>query len=59
MPRQISMATAARLRTADAARVDDGLILATETALMHLSEAISSSFLGHAEPAEAREDLPA
>jgi hypothetical protein len=53
------MATAARLRTADAARVDDGLILATETALMHLSEAISSSFLGHAEPAEAREDLPA
>ncbi len=58
LPRQISMATAARLRTADAARVDDRLIIATETALLHLSEAISSTFLGRNEPAETREELP-
>jgi len=58
LPRQISMATAARLRTADAARVDDKSIVATETALMHLSEAISSTFLGRNEPVEAREELP-
>ena len=58
LPRQISMATAAKLRTADAARIDDNLILATETALMHLSEAISSTFLGRNEPLEAREELP-
>jgi hypothetical protein len=53
------MATAARLRTADAARVDDTLIVATETALMHLSEAIASSYLGRTEPVETREELPA
>jgi uncharacterized circularly permuted ATP-grasp superfamily protein/uncharacterized alpha-E superfamily protein len=58
LPRQISMATAAKLRTADAARVEDKLILATETALMHLSEAISSTFLGRNEPVETREELP-
>ncbi len=58
LPRQISMATAARLRTTDAARVDDRLIVATETALLHLSEAISSTFLGRNEPAETREELP-
>src|SRR5262249_7089520 len=58
LPRQISMATAAKLRTADAAQIDDKLILATETALMHLSEAISSTFLGRNEPLETREELP-
>jgi uncharacterized circularly permuted ATP-grasp superfamily protein/uncharacterized alpha-E superfamily protein len=58
LPRQISMATAAKLRTADAARVDDGLIVSTETALMHLSEAISSTFLGRNEPVETREEVP-
>lgn len=58
LPRQISMATAARLRTADAARVDDRLITATETALLHLSDAISSTFLGRNEPAEMREEVP-
>jgi uncharacterized circularly permuted ATP-grasp superfamily protein/uncharacterized alpha-E superfamily protein len=58
LPRQISMATAAKLHTADAARVEDNLILATETALMHLSEAISSTFLGRNEPSETREELP-
>jgi hypothetical protein len=52
------MATAARLRTADAARVDDRLIVAAESALLHLSEAISSTFLGRNEPAETREELP-
>jgi uncharacterized circularly permuted ATP-grasp superfamily protein/uncharacterized alpha-E superfamily protein len=58
LPRQISMATAARLRTADSARVDDRLIIATETALLHLAEAISTTFLGRNEPAETREELP-
>ena len=58
LPRQISMATAARLRTADAARVDESLIAATETALMHLSEAVSSTFLGRNEPIETHEELP-
>jgi hypothetical protein len=52
------MATAARLRTADSARVDDRLIIATETALLHLAEAISTTFLGRNEPAETREELP-
>jgi uncharacterized alpha-E superfamily protein len=59
LPRQISMATVAKLRMAEAARVDDRLILSVENALMHLSEAISSTFLGRNEPAEAREELPA
>ncbi|HLK81608.1 MAG TPA: circularly permuted type 2 ATP-grasp protein [Xanthobacteraceae bacterium] len=58
LPRQISMATTARLRTAEAARVDDRLILSVENALMHLSEAISGTFLGRNEPIEAREELP-
>jgi uncharacterized alpha-E superfamily protein len=58
LPRQIAMATAARLRTADAKRVDDRLIIGTEIALLHLSEAISSTFLGRNEPAETREELP-
>ena len=58
LPRQISMATAARLRTVEAARVDDRLVLSVENALMHLSEAISSTFLGRNEPIETREDLP-
>ncbi len=58
VPRQISLATAAKLRTADAFTVDDQLILSVETALMHLSEAISSTYLGRNEPVEAREDLP-
>jgi uncharacterized circularly permuted ATP-grasp superfamily protein/uncharacterized alpha-E superfamily protein len=58
LPRQIAMATAARLRTVDARRVDDRLIISAETALMHLSEAISGTFLGRNEPAETREELP-
>ena len=59
LPRQIAMATSVKLRTADAALVDDDLIVTIETALMHLSEAISSAFLGHQEPIAVQEDLPA
>lgn len=59
LPRQIALATSAKLRTADAARVDDTMITTTETALMHLSEAISSTFLGRNEPVETHEELPA
>jgi uncharacterized alpha-E superfamily protein len=58
LPYQITMATAAKLRTADAATIADTLIQSTETALMHLSEAISSTFLGRNEPIETREELP-
>src|SRR5712671_1119976 len=58
LPRQISMATVAKLRTAEATRVDDRMILSVENALMHLSEAISSTFLGRNEPVETREELP-
>jgi uncharacterized circularly permuted ATP-grasp superfamily protein/uncharacterized alpha-E superfamily protein len=58
LPRQIAMATAARLRTADAMRVDDPLIVGTEIALLHLSEAIASTYLGRNEPAETREEVP-
>ena len=42
----------------DRKRVYDRLITATETALLHLSEAVSSTFLGRNEPAETREELP-
>jgi hypothetical protein len=59
LPRQISMATVTKLRTTDAARVDDALIVTIETALMHLSEVISSDYLGRNEPVETREELPA
>jgi uncharacterized alpha-E superfamily protein len=58
LPRQIALATAARLRTADAVRVDERLITGTEVALLHLAEAISSTYLGRNEPAETREELP-
>ncbi|MBO0754543.1 MAG: alpha-E domain-containing protein, partial [Bradyrhizobiaceae bacterium] len=58
LPRQIALSTAAKLRTADARQVDEGVITATETALLHLSEAISSTFLGRNEPVETREELP-
>ncbi len=59
LPRQISMATAAKLRTADATKVDEDLIITVETALMHLSEAISSAYLGRSETTDPHEDLPA
>ncbi len=59
LPRQIAMATAARLRTADAAKVGDDFIVTVETALMHLSEAISTAYLGRSETTGGNEDLPA
>jgi hypothetical protein len=51
------LATAARLHTADALRVDERLTTGTEVALLHLAEAISSTYLGRNEPAETREEL--
>jgi uncharacterized circularly permuted ATP-grasp superfamily protein/uncharacterized alpha-E superfamily protein len=59
LPRQIAMGAAAALRTTDAAQVTNDLILATEAALMSLSESISATYLGHSEQTETHEDLPA
>jgi uncharacterized circularly permuted ATP-grasp superfamily protein/uncharacterized alpha-E superfamily protein len=42
---QIAAAIATRLRTADAAKIDDGLIMELEQALMKLSDAISAAYL--------------
>ncbi len=42
---QIAAAIATRLRTADAAAIDDGLIADIEQSLMKLSDAISSAYL--------------
>jgi uncharacterized alpha-E superfamily protein len=42
---QIAVAVAARLRTADAAAIDDALLLDVEQALMKLSDAISDAYL--------------
>jgi uncharacterized circularly permuted ATP-grasp superfamily protein/uncharacterized alpha-E superfamily protein len=50
---QIAASVATALRTADAAKVDDALIVGTEEALMKLSETIGSSHLTHNERSEA------
>jgi uncharacterized circularly permuted ATP-grasp superfamily protein/uncharacterized alpha-E superfamily protein len=42
---QIAVSIASRLRTADAAAIDDGLLLEVEQALMKLSDAISDAYL--------------
>jgi uncharacterized circularly permuted ATP-grasp superfamily protein/uncharacterized alpha-E superfamily protein len=42
---QIAVSIGARLRTADAATIDDALLLEVEQALMKLSDAISSAYL--------------
>jgi 3-deoxy-D-arabino-heptulosonate 7-phosphate (DAHP) synthase class II len=42
---QIAVAISARLRTADAAAIDDALLLEVEQALMKLSDAISDAYL--------------
>jgi uncharacterized alpha-E superfamily protein len=42
---QIAAAIATRLRTANAATIDDSVIVDIEQSLMKLSDAISSSFL--------------
>ncbi len=50
---QIAAAIATRLRTANAATIDDSLIVEIEQSLMKLSDAISSSFLTNNERSEA------
>ena len=50
---QIAASIATRLRTADAAKIDDALIAEIEDALMKLSEAIAASYLTHNERSEA------
>jgi uncharacterized circularly permuted ATP-grasp superfamily protein/uncharacterized alpha-E superfamily protein len=50
---QIAAAIATRLRTADAATIDDSLIVDIEQSLMKLSDAITSSFLTNAQRSEA------
>lgn len=50
---QIAAAIATRLRTADAAAIDGGLIVDIEQSLMKLSDAIRSSFLANYERSEA------
>jgi uncharacterized alpha-E superfamily protein len=52
-PQQIAASIATSLRTADAARIDADLILASERGLMKLSEMIDSSHLAHDERSEA------
>jgi uncharacterized circularly permuted ATP-grasp superfamily protein/uncharacterized alpha-E superfamily protein len=52
-PQQIAASIATGLRTADAAAIDAGLILGSESALMKLSETIDSSHLAHNERSEA------
>jgi uncharacterized circularly permuted ATP-grasp superfamily protein/uncharacterized alpha-E superfamily protein len=49
---QIAAAIATKLRTANAAAIDDALIMEIEQALMKLSDAISSSFLTSNERSE-------
>ena len=49
---QIAAAIATRLRTADAAAVDEALIVDIEKALMKLSDAISAAYLTNNERSE-------
>jgi uncharacterized alpha-E superfamily protein len=58
-PRQLAMAAATALRTADAADDVTDLITATEAALMKLSEAISEAYFRQAEMVETQGDAPA
>ena len=50
---QIAASIATRLRTADATKIDNALIVDVESALMKLSEAITSYYLTHNERSEA------
>jgi uncharacterized alpha-E superfamily protein len=50
---QIAASIGTALRTTDATKVDDVLIVAIEAALMRLSETIGSSYLTHNERSEA------
>ena len=50
---QIAAAAATRLRTAEAAAVDDALLVGIEQSLMRLSDAVGSSYLTHNERSES------
>ena len=50
---QIAASIATQLRTADAAKVDDALVLDVELALMKLSDAVTAYYLTHNERSEA------
>jgi uncharacterized circularly permuted ATP-grasp superfamily protein/uncharacterized alpha-E superfamily protein len=58
-PRQLAMAVGTALRTADAGSDLTDLILATESALMKLSETISEAYFRQAEIGETMGDAPA
>jgi uncharacterized circularly permuted ATP-grasp superfamily protein/uncharacterized alpha-E superfamily protein len=58
-PRQLAMAVGTALRTADAAADLTDLIIATEAALMKLSEVISEAYFRQAELVETQGDAPA
>ena len=51
---QIAASIATRLRTADAAKIDDALIMDIEHSLMKLSDAISAAYLTNNERSEFR-----
>jgi uncharacterized alpha-E superfamily protein len=50
---QIAASIATRLRTVDAAAIDDALIIDTEQSLMKLSDAITASYLTNYERSES------
>jgi uncharacterized alpha-E superfamily protein len=50
---QIAASIATQLRTADAAKIDDALIMELEQALMKLSDAISATYLTSNERSDA------
>jgi uncharacterized alpha-E superfamily protein len=52
-PQQIAASAATALRTAEAANIDDALVVATENSLMKLSDSIGASYLTHNERSEA------
>jgi hypothetical protein len=54
---QIAISIATRLRTADAAKIDNTTIADIENGLMQLSEAVASSYLNHNERSEAAWEL--
>jgi len=58
-PRQLAMAAATALRTADATADVTDLIASTEALLMKLSEAISEAYFRQAEMVETKGDAPA
>jgi len=50
---QIAASIATRLRTADAAKIDDALIVDIEHSLMKLSDAISAAYLTNNERSDS------